>query len=47
MMTMIRVETCTDPCGLNWSDEAASPAADDDYDQVDLPEHLNLGPCHL
>ena len=47
MMAMIRVETCTDPCGLNWSDEAASPAADDDYDQVDLPEHLNLGPCHL
>ena len=31
MMTMFRVETCTDPCGLNWSDEAASPAADDDY----------------
>ena len=31
VMTMFRVETCTDPCGLNWSDEAASPAADDDY----------------
>ena len=30
-MTMFRVETCTDPCGLNWSEEAASPAADDDY----------------
>ena len=31
MMTMFRVETCTDPCGINWSDEGASPAADDDY----------------
>ena len=25
-----KVETCTDPCGLNRSDEAASTAADDD-----------------
>ena len=28
------VETCTDPCGLNWSDEAASTAADDDYANI-------------
>ena len=27
---LIRVETCTDPCGPNPSDEAASTAADDD-----------------
>ena len=27
----VRVETCTDPCGLNRSDEAASTAADYDY----------------
>ena len=27
---LIRVETCTDPCGLNRSDEAASAVADDD-----------------
>ena len=27
---LFRVETCTDPCGLNRSDEAASTAADDD-----------------
>ena len=26
----IRVETCTDPCGLNRSDVAASTASDDD-----------------
>ena len=26
-----RVETCLDPCGLNWSNEAASTAADDYY----------------
>ena len=26
-----RVETCLDPCGLNWSNEAASTAADDEY----------------
>ena len=30
----IRVETCTDPCGLNQYNEAASTAADDDYIQV-------------
>ena len=33
-MTIIRVETCTDPCGLNWSNEAAGSAADHDYDLV-------------
>ena len=27
---LYRVETCTDPCGPNRSDEAASTAADDD-----------------
>ena len=42
MMTMFRVETCTDPCGLNWSDEAASPAADDDY-----VYNLNVVRCSL
>ena len=26
----IRVETCSNPCGINRSDEAASTAADDD-----------------
>ena len=31
----IRVETCTDPCGLNRSDEAASTAADDDQIRVE------------
>ena len=31
----IRVETCTDPCGPNRSDEAASTAADDDYIRVE------------
>ena len=31
----IRVETCTDPCGLNRSDEAASTAADDDQTRVE------------
>ena len=30
MMTKLVVETCTDPCGLNRSNEAASTAADDD-----------------
>ena len=43
MMTMtisadddyIWVETCTDPCGPNRSDEAASTAADDDYTRVE------------
>ena len=25
-----RVETCTDPCGLNWSKGAASTAGDDE-----------------
>ena len=29
-----KVETCTDPCGLNRSDEAASTAADDDYPKI-------------
>ena len=31
----IRDETCTDPCGLNRSDEAASTAADDDQIRVE------------
>ena len=31
----IRVETCTDPCGLNRSDEATSTAADDDQIRVE------------
>ena len=31
----IRVETCTDPCGLNRSDETASTAADDDQIRVE------------
>ena len=26
-----RVETCTDPCGLNWSNEAAITVANGDY----------------
>ena len=32
---LIRVETCTDPCGPNRSDEAASTAADDDLIRVE------------
>ena len=28
------METCTDPCGLNRSDEAASTAADDDLIRI-------------
>ena len=30
----IRVETCTDPCGLDRSDEAASTAAADDQKKL-------------
>ena len=32
---LIRVETCTDPCGPNQSDEAASTVADDDLIRVE------------
>ena len=39
----IRVETCTDPCGLNWSDEAASTAADDDQ----IRSNHNILSCRL
>ena len=35
MTDQIRVETCTDPCGLNRSNEAASTAADDDQIRVE------------
>ena len=32
---IVIIETCTDPCGPNRSDEAASTAADDDYFTVE------------
>ena len=32
---LIRVETCTDPCGPNRSNEAASTEADDDLIRVE------------
>ena len=33
---LIRVETCTDPCDPNRSDETASTAADDDLIRIIL-----------
>ena len=38
---LCRVETCTDPCGPNRSDEAASTAADDDLYRVET----STDPC--
>ena len=38
---LYRVETCTDPCGPNRSDEAASTAADDDLYRVET----STDPC--
>ena len=35
LVDQIRVEACTDPCGLNWSDEAASITANDDQIRVE------------
>ena len=32
---LYRVETCTDPCSPNWSDKAASTAADDDLYRIE------------
>ena len=36
-------ETCTGPCDLNWSDEAASTAADDDWIRIETC----IDPCGL
>ena len=46
------MEICTDPCGLNRSDEAASTAADDDLIRITrritirtrLDKEIHLGP---
>ena len=33
--SLVRVKTCTDPCGTNCSKEAVSTAADDDLIRVE------------
>ena len=43
---LIRVETCTVPCGPNRSDEAASTAADDDLISVKNISDLVLKEIH-
>ena len=41
MMTLLE-KTCTDPCGPNWCDEAASTAADDDYMKANKAGFLRI-----